>query len=153
EGQFGIAADWFRTSGAAGFRHSRLPALTAFTLVRSARGPGGEVNVKPVEQAVAAIGPQPSLVIWLARAHRRQRRYADAWEALDRLDEPDANAMVQKGLLHLAEGRLPAAEIEFSAAVELDPRLAVAHLNLLFTRLSSSPLAGQRELIEKCARM
>src|SRR5262249_20065323 len=26
EGQFGIAADWFRTSGAAGFRHSRLPA-------------------------------------------------------------------------------------------------------------------------------
>jgi tetratricopeptide (TPR) repeat protein len=95
-----------------------------------------EAAAKFLEQALK-VGPQdPHVAYLLALAYKRQGKTADARQALRRIARPDANVLLQLGLLSLQEQQLAQAEQELARAWEADPACYEACYNLLLTRLT-----------------
>jgi Flp pilus assembly protein TadD len=93
-----------------------------------------------LEQALQAGCQVDRAIYLLALAYKRQRKGADARNALLRIANPDAHVFLQLGLLSLNEQQLVQAEQEFARSLQLDPTLFAACYNLLSTRLSLGQL-------------
>jgi tetratricopeptide (TPR) repeat protein len=81
-------------------------------------------------------GKDPNVAYLLALAHKRQGKTQDARNALRKIQKPDANVLLQMGLLSLQESNLAQAEDEFARALDMDETSYVTCYNLLLTRLT-----------------
>jgi tetratricopeptide (TPR) repeat protein len=100
-----------------------------------------------LEQGIDGGCKDPAVIYLLALAHKRRNNTREARNALRRIDKPDANVLLQMGVLSLRELKpgllqpLSQAEQDFARAWQADPASYEACYNLLLTRLS----AGQIE--------
>ncbi|HTU22727.1 MAG TPA: tetratricopeptide repeat protein [Gemmataceae bacterium] len=89
-----------------------------------------------LERAAQTGGQDPQVLYMLAMAHKRQGKINDARNALRKIQRPDANVVLQMGLLSLQENQLAQAEDELARAWQMDPRSYEICYNLLLTRLT-----------------
>src|SRR5262249_4222046 len=105
-----------------------------------------EVAAQILERA--AQGTQDANVLYmLAMAYKRQGKTTEARNALRKIGKPDANVLLQMGLLSLKEGILPQAEGEFVRARELDPSSYEICFNLLLTQMTLGKVAEAADLL------
>ncbi|MGF1583542.1 MAG: tetratricopeptide repeat protein [Gemmataceae bacterium] len=109
----------------------RPEILPEATLVTSA----AEEATILLEQACKLGKTTPELAYMLAMAYKRQNKMREAREALRKIAPPDANVMLQMGLISFHERHFQEAEKEFLRATELNPQSYAAFYNLLLTRL------------------
>ena len=83
--------------------------------------PRFEAAAELLEKAVKAGCQDPNVHYLLALAYKRQGKTAEARATLRRINPPDANVLLQMGLLSLQERQLAQAEEEFARAFETDP--------------------------------
>ncbi|HEY7312017.1 MAG TPA: tetratricopeptide repeat protein [Gemmataceae bacterium] len=98
--------------------------------------PHYEVAAQLLERAVQAGCQDANVLYMLAMAHKRQGKLNDARNALRKIRNPDANVVLQMGLLSLQENQLVQAEGELARAWEMDPQSYEICYNLLLTRLT-----------------
>lgn len=99
-----------------------------------------EAAAELLEKAVKAGSADANLSYLLALAYKRQGKMADARTALRKIPRPDANVVLQMGILSLHERQLAQAESEFARAWDMEPSLFAAGHNLLMTRLTLGKL-------------
>ncbi|HTU89216.1 MAG TPA: tetratricopeptide repeat protein [Gemmataceae bacterium] len=98
--------------------------------------PGYEAAAQLLERAVQAGCQDANVLYMLAMAHKRQGKLNEARNALRKIPRPDANIVLQMGLLSLQENQLAQAEGELVRAWEMDPQSYEICYNLLLTRLT-----------------
>lgn len=89
-----------------------------------------------LERAVQAGCHDANVLYMLAMAYKRQGKLNDARNALRKIQRPDANVVLQMGLLSLQENQLVQAEGELARAWQMDPQSYECCYNLLLTRLT-----------------
>ena len=112
-----------------------------------------EVAAQVLERALSTNSKDPNVAYMLALAHKRQGKTQDARNALRKIQKPDANVVLQMGLLSLQEGNLAQAEGEFANAWELDPNSFETCYNLLLTRLTLGKVEDSYNLIPKALEL
>src|ERR1700733_6031903 len=95
-----------------------------------------EVAAQILERAVQGGVQDPNVLYMLAMAYKRQRKTNEARSALRKITNPDANVLLQMGLLSLKEGNLAGAEGEFVRAREMEKTSYEICFNLLLTQLT-----------------
>src|SRR5437588_12845117 len=80
-----------------------------------------EAAAQVLERAVQAGSQDPNVLYMLALAHKRRGKIIDARNALRKIARPDANVVLQMGLLSLQEQQLAQAEGELARAWEMAP--------------------------------
>ncbi len=95
-----------------------------------------EVAAQVLDRAVQAGCQDPNVLYLLAMAHKRQGKTAEARAALRKIQKPDANVLLQMGLLSLQEQNLPQAEGELQRAWDADKSSYETCYNLLLTQLT-----------------
>src|SRR5437660_6231930 len=108
-----------------------------------------EQAAQVLERAVQAGCQDPNVFYMLALAHKRRGRTNDARNALRKISKPDADVVLQMGLLSLQEQQLAQAEGEFVRAWEMAPGSYEICYNLLLTRLT---LGKARECLDLIPR-
>ncbi len=93
-----------------------------------------------LERAVQGGVSDPNVLYLLALAYKRQNKFADARAALRKIMKPDANVMLQMGLLSLKEQNLAQAEGELVRARDMDKTSYEIAYNLLLTQLTLGKL-------------
>lgn len=101
------------------------------------------------EQAVKAGNQDPHALYLLAMAYKHQNRSAEARQTLAKIADPDANVLLQRGVLAFADKDWPAASSEFDKAWQKDPKSYPAAYNLMLTRLCQGQLDGALEVLDK----
>src|SRR5207248_2708503 len=108
-----------------------------------------EQAAQVLERAVQAGCQDPNVLYMLALAHKRRGKIIDARNALRKIARPDANVVLQMGLLSLQEQQLAQAEGEFARAWQMGPNSYEICYNLLLTRLT---LGKARECLDLIPR-
>lgn len=106
-----------------------------------------EVAAQILERAVQGGGQDPNILYMLAMAYKRQGKTNEARAALRKIPKPDANVLLQMGLLSLKDGNLVDAEGDFVRARELDKASYEICYNLLLTQLTLGKLKEALELL------
>lgn len=116
-----------------------------------ADSPAGDWNkaAELLEQAVRAGNRDPHAAYLLAMCYKRLHRPAEARAALARIAEPDANVLLQRGLLAYLEKDFAQAETDFARSWELAPTSYAAGYNLFLARLCQKKREDSAGLIEK----
>jgi tetratricopeptide (TPR) repeat protein len=114
------------------------------------------IDLRPFEEAARLLeqaqraSPQDANVHYmLALAYKRQAKWNEARTALRKITPPDADVMLQMGLISLEEGQLAQAEQEFAKAWEMAPDFHEACYNLLLTRLTVDRLDACLEMLPR----
>lgn len=102
-----------------------------------------------LEQAVRAGNRDPQTAYLLAMCYKRLNRPAEARAALARISEPDANVLLQRGLLAYGVKEFAQAETEFAQSWDLEPTSYAAGYNLLLARLCQRKTTDCAALIER----
>src|SRR5205823_2460145 len=89
-----------------------------------------------LEQATKTGAQDADVAYLLALAYKRQGKTNDARTALRKITKPDANVLLQMGLLSYQEKQFAQAEGEFARALEMDPNSYEGCFNLFLARLS-----------------
>src|SRR5260370_24786025 len=89
-----------------------------------------------LERAVQSGFTDTNVLYLLALAYKRQNKLPEARAALRKIMKPDANVLLQMGLLSLREQNLALAEGEFRRARDMDKYSYEIAYNLLLTQLS-----------------
>jgi Flp pilus assembly protein TadD len=100
-----------------------------------------------LERAVQVGCQDPHVLYMLAMAHKRQGKINEARNALRKISRPDANVILQMGLLSLQENQLAQAEDELGRAWQMDPRSYEICYNLLLTRITLGKIEESLDLI------
>jgi tetratricopeptide (TPR) repeat protein len=95
-----------------------------------------EAAAQVFDRAVQAGCQDPNVLYLLALAHKRQGKTPEARAALRKIARPDANVLLQMGLLSLQDQNLAQAEGEFVRAWEMDRTSYETCYNLLLTQLT-----------------
>jgi tetratricopeptide (TPR) repeat protein len=106
-----------------------------------------------LEHALKSGPPDPNVAYLLAQAYKREGKPAEARQALRKIARPDANVLLQMGLLSLQEKQLTQAEQEFARALEMDPALYEACYNLLLTRLTLDQVDRCEDVLRQADRL
>ncbi|HYV34384.1 MAG TPA: hypothetical protein VE988_01690 [Gemmataceae bacterium] len=102
---------------------------------------------KLLEQALG-VGPADANVAYmLALARKRQGKIGDARTALRKIANPDANVVLQMGLLSFEENQFAQAEQEFNRAWQMDPTSYAAGYNLMLALLCQGKVQGCAPLV------
>jgi Flp pilus assembly protein TadD len=112
-----------------------------------------EVAAQVFDRAVQAGCQDPNVFYLLAMAHKRQGKTADARNALRKIATPDANVLLQMGLLSLQEQNLPQGEGELQRAWEADKASYETCYNLLLTRLTLGKAGDCLELLPQAVEL
>jgi tetratricopeptide (TPR) repeat protein len=112
-----------------------------------------EVAAQVLERAVQSGCQDPNVLYMLAMAHKRQGKLLEARNALRKIQRPDANVLLQMGLMSLEEQQLAQAEGEFARAGEMDPNSYEVCHNLLLTRLTLGKVEDCLSLIPKAIEL
>ena len=102
-----------------------------------------------LERAVQAGSQDPNVLYMLALAYKRQGKTNEARTALRKINRPDANVILQMGLLSLEENQLAQAEEEFARAWSQSPTSYEVCYNLLLTQLTLGKIDPCLELIPR----
>jgi tetratricopeptide (TPR) repeat protein len=94
-----------------------------------------EAAARLLEQAVKVGKANPDVAYMLALCYKRLGKVAEARTALRKIATPDAQVLLQLGLLSFAEKQFAQAEQEFAKAWQLDPRSYEAAYNLMLSQL------------------
>ena len=81
--------------------------------------------------------------------YKRLGRNADALTALNRIAEPDADVLLQRGLLAFAEKDFVRAGQDFARSWELEPQSYPAGYNLLLAQLCQKQRADCAAIIDR----
>jgi protein O-GlcNAc transferase len=95
-----------------------------------------ETAAQLFERALQAGCLDANVLYMLAMARKRQGKLSEARNVLRKIPQPDANVLLQMGLLSLQENQLAQAEDEFARAWQMDPQSYEICYNLLLTRLT-----------------
>jgi tetratricopeptide (TPR) repeat protein len=101
------------------------------------------------EQAVKAGNQDPHGLYLLAMAYKHQNRVPEARQTLAKIGDPDANVLLQRGVLAFNEKEWANAGSEFEKAWQKDPASYPAAYNLMLTRLCQGQLEGAVEMLDK----
>ncbi len=112
-----------------------------------------EVAAQVLERAVQFGCQDANVLYMLAMAHKRQGKILEARNALRKIQRPDANVLLQMGLLSLDEQQLAQAEEEFARAAEMEPNSYEVCHNLLLTRLTLGKVEDCLALIPKAIEL
>jgi Flp pilus assembly protein TadD len=108
-----------------------------------------EVAAQVLDRAVQAGCQDPNVYYLLAMAHKRQGKTNDARSALRKIQKPDANVLLQLGLLSLQENNLAQAEAELLQAWLVDGASYEICYNLLLTQLTLGRMDDCLDLLPK----
>jgi Flp pilus assembly protein TadD len=100
-----------------------------------------------LEQALQTGRADPNVAYLLALAYKRQGKLSEARTALRKINPPDANVMLQMGIISFREKQFAQAEQEFARAQQLDPSSYEISYNLLLTRLALGKVEAATALI------
>jgi Flp pilus assembly protein TadD len=106
-----------------------------------------------LEKAVQGSNPDPSIAYMLALAYKRQGKTNEARTALRKIAKPDADVVLQMGLLSLADNNLAQAEEDFARAWSMDPASYEICYNLLLTQLTLGKDGPVLELIPRAIEL
>jgi Flp pilus assembly protein TadD len=106
-----------------------------------------------LEKAAHGQNPDPNISYMLALAYKRQGKTNEARNALRKIAKPDANVVLQMGLLSLAENNLVQAEGEFARAWSMDGSCYEICYNLLLTQLTLGKIEPCLELILRAIQL
>jgi tetratricopeptide (TPR) repeat protein len=106
-----------------------------------------EEAARVLEQAVKADPADPEAAYLLALAYKRQGKSNEARTAFRKIVDPDANVVLQMGLLSFEEKQFAQAEQEFARARQLDPQSYAAGYNLMLAQLCQGRTAASVPLI------
>jgi tetratricopeptide (TPR) repeat protein len=95
-----------------------------------------------LEQAVKVGQPAAEVSYLLALAYKRQGKIHEARTALRKIANPDANVMLQMGLLSFQEKQFAQAEQEFACARQFDPTSYAAGYDLMLAQLCQGRIAA-----------
>ncbi len=112
-----------------------------------------EVAAGLLEKAAAAHNPDPNVAYMLALAYKRQGKTNEAQNALRKIAQPDANIVLQMGLLSLAENNLVQAEAEFARAWGMDGSCYEICYNLMLTQLTLGKVEACLQLIPRAVEL
>ena len=112
-----------------------------------------EAAAHVLERAVQSGCQDANVLYMLAMAHKRQGKIVEARNALRKIQRPDANVVLQMGLLSLLEQQLAQAEGEFARAWEMDAASYEICHNLLLTRLTLGKVEDCLALIPKAIEL
>jgi tetratricopeptide (TPR) repeat protein len=112
-----------------------------------------EAAARVLERAVQGGCQDANVFYLLALAYKRQGKTGEARAALRKIAKPDANVVLQMGLLSLQEQNLPQAEGELARAWEMDPGSYEICHNLLLTRLTLGQMAGCLALLPRAVEL
>src|SRR6516225_6964796 len=100
------------------------------------------------EQAVKAGHQDANGLYMLAMAYKHQGRAAEARQTLARIADPDANVLLQRGVLAFNEKEWANASGEFEKAWQKEAASYPAAYNLMLTRLCQGQLEGALEMLD-----
>src|SRR5262245_48320516 len=100
-----------------------------------------------LEQAIKAGCHEPEAAYMLAMCYKKQGKPGEARGALRKIAHPDANVLLQMGLLSLEEQQYAQAEQEFAQSLQADLGSYDACYNLLLARLALGNLPGCQALL------
>ncbi len=112
-----------------------------------------EVAAQVFNRAVQAGCQDPNVFYLLAMAHKRQGKTADARNAIRKIAKPDANVLLQMGLLSLQEQNLVQAEGELLTHWDADKTSYETCYNLLLTRLTLGKIGECLELLPQAVEL
>jgi Flp pilus assembly protein TadD len=112
-----------------------------------------EVAAQILDRAVQSGCQDANVLYMLALAHKRQGKTNEARNALRKITKPDANVLLQMGLLSLKEGNLVQAESELVRARELDQNAYEISFNLLLTQLTLGKLKEASDLLPQALEL
>ncbi len=95
-----------------------------------------EAAAQLLERVIQAGSQDANVLYMLAMARKRQGKLNDARNALRKISQPDANVILQMGLLSLQENQLVQAEDELARAWQMAPQSYEICYNLLLARLT-----------------
>ena len=159
EERFEQAADRFREAGKFGLRDRRLGGLITLAVVKAGQRllystPSRcEQAAALLDKAVQGSNPDPQLAYMLALAYKRQGKTNEARAAFRKIARPDANVLLQLGLLSLAENNIAQAEGEFVQAWSMDGSCYEIGYNLLLTQLMLGKVEECLELIPRAIEL
>ena len=105
--------------------------------------------IRFLEQAVKAGNQDANTLYLLAMAYKHQGRSPEARQTLSKIAEPDANVLLQRGVLAFNEKEWANAAVEFEKSWNADPTSYPAAYNLMLTRLCQGQLDGAVEMLDK----
>ena len=105
--------------------------------------------IRFLEQAVKAGNQDANALYLLAMAYKHQGRAPEARQTLAKIAEPDANVLLQRGVLAFNEKEWVNAAAEFEQSTQKDPASYPAAYNLMLTRLCQGQLEGAVEMLDK----
>src|SRR5437899_3595866 len=105
--------------------------------------------IRFLEAAVKAGNQDANALYLLAMAYKHQGRVGEARQMLAKIDDPDANVLLQRGVLAFNEKEWANAAGEFDKAWQMDPTSYPAAYNLMLTRLCQGQLEGAVEMLDK----
>jgi tetratricopeptide (TPR) repeat protein len=100
-----------------------------------------------LEQAIKAGCHEPEVAYMLGLCYKKQGKPAEARAAFRKIARPDANVLLQMGLLSLEEQQYAQAEQEFAQSLQADAGSYEACYNLLLARLALGNLEGCQALL------
>src|SRR5262245_41844554 len=112
-----------------------------------------EQAARVLERAVQGGCHDVNVLYMLALAYKRQGKTNEARAALRKISKPDANVVLQMGLLSLEENQVAQAEEELARAWAMDATSYEVCYNLLPTRLTLSKVDDCLALIPKAVEL
>jgi Flp pilus assembly protein TadD len=108
---------------------------------------GLETAASLLERAVQSASNDANVLYMLFLSYKRLGKINEARNALRKIARPDANVVLQMGILSLAENNLAQAEGEFARAWTMDSSSYEIAYNLLLTKLTLGKVDDCLELI------
>ncbi|MCI0459349.1 MAG: tetratricopeptide repeat protein [Gemmataceae bacterium] len=112
-----------------------------------------EEAARLLEQALKAGSQEPEVAYMLGLCYKRLNKPADARAAFRKIPRPDANVLLQMGLLAMQEEQPAEAEQEFARALQADPSCFEAAYNLLLARLTLGNLEACASMVPQLAAL
>src|SRR5262249_14172675 len=106
-----------------------------------------------LERAVQGGCQDANVLYMLAVAYKRQGKTNEARQALRKIAKPDANVVLQMGLLSLEENQVAQAEVELSRAWSMDQDSYEACYTRLLTRLTLGKVDDCLALIPRAVEL
>ncbi len=124
-----------------------MPDVIDVMPVTAVHRPDWAEATRLLEQAVKAGNQDPQALYLLGTAYKHQGRFADARHVLGKIAEPDANVLLQRGILAFTDKEYARAADEFARAWEKEPSSYPAAYDLMLCRLCLGQLDEAVEML------
>jgi Flp pilus assembly protein TadD len=124
-----------------------MPDVMDVLPVTAVHSPDWTEATRLLEQAVKAGNQDPQALYLLATAYKHLGRFADARHLLNKIAEPDANVLLQRGILSFIDKDYAKAAEEFTHAWDKESASYPAAYNLMLCRLCLGQLDQAVEML------